>query len=413
MIETAKTTAATAAAVSLPVQDEEARFLMPAYAQTAIEPVSGRGVMLQTADGRELIDFYGGHAVALLGYAHPRLLAALSRQAETLFFQSNVVPLAIRARAAERLVGFGPQGLGHAFLVNSGAEANENALRLAVRQTGRDRVIALRGAFHGRTAAAAAVSDGAAESWYGFPRTPFEVTFVARGDVEALERALAPGGGGGASGACGECTAAAVILEPVQGMAGGVALGGDYLAAARELTRRAGAMLIFDEVQCGMGRTGQPFAAQTWNVTPDLLTTAKGLAGGFPAGALLVTPEIAARVRRGDLGSTFGGGPMACALIEAVIDAIEEDGLLENVRTQSRRIFETCKVGPVESIQGAGFLLGLRTTRPAREVQAELLARGILTGTSADPRVVRLLPPLVLAAEHVAALAAALAEIEP
>jgi acetylornithine/N-succinyldiaminopimelate aminotransferase len=409
MIETAKA----AATASLPVQDEEARFLMPAYAQTAIEPVSGRGVMLRTADGRELIDFYGGHAVALLGYAHPRLLAALSRQAETLFFQSNVVPLAIRARAARRLVGFGPAGLGHAFLVNSGAEANENALRLAVRQTGRERVIALRGSFHGRTAAAAAVSDGAAESWYGFPRTPFEVTFVPRGDVAALERALAPGGGGGASGACGECTAAAVILEPVQGMAGAVALGGDYLAAARELTRRAGALLIFDEVQCGMGRSGQPFAAQTWNVVPDLLTTAKGLAGGFPAGALLVTPEIAARVRRGDLGSTFGGGPMACALIETVIDAIEEEGLLENVRTQSRRIVETCRVGPVESIQGAGFLLGLRTTRPAREVQAELLARGILTGTSADPRVVRLLPPLVLGAEHVAALAAALAEIQP
>jgi acetylornithine/succinyldiaminopimelate/putrescine aminotransferase len=402
MIETARTTAAAA------------RFLMPVYAQTAIEPVSGRGVMLRTADGRELIDFYGGHAVALLGYAHPRLLAALAHQAETLFFQSNVVPLAIRARAAQRLVGFGPEGLGHAFLVNSGAEANENALRLALRQTGRDRVIALRGSFHGRTAAAAAVSDGAAESWYGFPRMPFEVTFVPRGDLAALERALAPGGGGGgASGACGECTAAAVILEPVQGMAGGVALGGDYLAGARELTRRAGAMLIFDEVQCGMGRTGQPFAAQTWNVLPDLLTTAKGLAGGFPAGALLVTPEIAARVRRGDLGSTFGGGPMACALIETVIDAIEDEGLLENVRTQSRRIFETCRVGPVESIQGAGFLLGLRTTRPAREVQAELLARGILAGTSADPRVVRLLPPLVLGGEHVAALAAALAEIEP
>jgi acetylornithine/succinyldiaminopimelate/putrescine aminotransferase len=409
MIETAPTMPTT----SLPVQDAEARFLMPVYAQTAIEPVSGDGVMLRTADGRELIDFYGGHAVALLGYRHPRLLAALSQQAERLFFQSNVVPLSIRARAAERLVGFGPPALGHAFLVNSGAEANENALRLALRQTGRSRVIALRGSFHGRTAAAAAVSDGAAETWYGFPRTPFEVTFVPRGDIAALERALAPGGGGGASGACGDCTVAAVILEPVQGMAGGVALGGDYLTAARQLTERAGAMLIFDEVQCGMGRTGQPFAAQTWNVVPDMLTTAKGLAGGFPAGALLVKPEIAARVRRGDLGSTFGGGPMACALIETVIDIIEDEGLLANVRRQSQRIFDSCRVGPVESIQGAGFLLGLRTRRPAREVVAALLAKGILTGPSADPQVVRLLPPLVLAAEHVDALAAALAEIAP
>jgi acetylornithine/N-succinyldiaminopimelate aminotransferase len=383
---------------------EEARFLLPVYAQTAIEPVSGSGVMLRTRDGRELIDFYGGHAVALLGYAHPRLLAALSRQAEELFFQSNVVPLAVRARAARRLVEFGPAGLAYAFLVNSGAEANENALRLALRHTGRRHVVALAGAFHGRTAAAAAVSHGsgnAAVAWYGFPRAPFDVTFVQRGDLEALAAALAA------------APAAALILEPVQGMAGAVALGGDYLAAARELTRKAGALLIFDEVQCGMGRTGQPFAAQTWGVTPDLLTTAKGLAGGFPAGAVLVAPEIAAGLRRGDLGSTFGGGPMACALIETVIAVIEEDGLLARVRALSRRIRETCRVGPVEDIQGEGYLLGLRTTRPAAEVQRELLARGILTGTSADPRVLRLLPPLVLAEEHVAALAAALGEIGP
>ncbi|HXO29065.1 MAG TPA: aminotransferase class III-fold pyridoxal phosphate-dependent enzyme, partial [Thermoanaerobaculia bacterium] len=140
---------------------DEARFLLPAYVQTAIEPVAGRGVMLRTRDGRELLDFYGGHAVALLGYAHPRLLAALARQAEELFFQSNVVPLAVRARAARRLVEFGPAGLSHAFLVNSGAEANENALRLALRRTGRGHVVALTGAFHGRTAAAAAVTHGA------------------------------------------------------------------------------------------------------------------------------------------------------------------------------------------------------------------------------------------------------------
>ncbi len=383
---------------------EEARWLLPVYAQAAIEPVAGRGVVLRTRDGRELLDFYGGHAVAALGYAHPRLLAALSRQAAELFFQSNVVPLAVRARAARRLVELGPAGLSHAFLVNSGAEANENALRLALRHTGRAHVVALHGSFHGRTAAAAAVTHGTGNSaagWYGFPRPPFDVTFVPRGDLAGLEAALAA------------APAAALILEPVQGMAGAVALGGEYLAAARELTRRAGALLIFDEVQCGMGRTGQPFAAQTWDVTPDLLTTGKGLAGGFPAGAVLAAPAIAAAVRRGDLGTTFGGGPMACALIEEVIAVIEEEGLLANVRALSRRIRETCRVGPVTEIQGEGFLLGLRTSRPAVEIQGELLARDILTGTSADPRVVRLLPPLVLEDEHVAALAAALQEIRP
>ena len=393
--------------MDLPAAREEARWLLPVYAQAAIEPVAGSGVMLRTRDGRELLDLYGGHAVAALGYAHPRLLAALSRQAAELFFQSNIVPLAVRARAASRLVGFGPAGLSQAFLVNSGAEANENALRLALRHTGRAHVVALAGGFHGRTAAAAAVTHGsnspgkAAPGWYGFPRTPFDVTFVPRGDLAALGAALAA------------APTAALILEPVQGMAGAVALGGEYLAAARELTRGAGALLIFDEVQCGMGRTGQPFAAQTWGVTPDLLTTAKGLAGGFPAGAVLAAPEIAAGVRRGDLGTTFGGGPMACALIEEVIATIEEEGLLANVRSLSQRIRETCRVGPVAAIQGEGLLLGLRTTRPASEVQGELLARNILTGTSADPFVVRLLPPLVLAAAHVEALAAALQELRP
>jgi acetylornithine/succinyldiaminopimelate/putrescine aminotransferase len=380
---------------------DESRWLLPVYAQYPIEPVSGHGVFLRTRDGRELIDFYGGHAVALLGYSHPRLVETLTLQAETLFFQSNVVPLAIRAHAAQRLIGFGPAGLTHCFLVNSGAEANENALKLAIRRTGRDHVIAVEGSFHGRTAAAAAVSWGAAASWYGYHHTPFGVTFVPRGDVDALERALTAQ------------PTAALILEPVQGMAGGVALGGHYLEEARRLSMKHGALLIFDEVQCGMGRTGAPFAAQFWNVTPDLLTTAKGIAGGFPAGAVLVSDEVGAGLKHGDLGSTFGGGPLACALIDAVITAIEEEDLLPRVRTLSRLIREQCQVGPVTAVQGEGYLLGLRTTRPAKEIQKSLLERGILAGTASDPRILRLLPPLVLEAEHVHTLARALSEIEP
>ncbi|HWM94604.1 MAG TPA: aminotransferase class III-fold pyridoxal phosphate-dependent enzyme [Thermoanaerobaculia bacterium] len=375
---------------------EERRWLLPVYPHYAIEPVRGDGALLYTRDGRELIDFYGGHAVALLGYGHPRVLAALSRQAGTLFFQSNVVPLEIRARAARRLVEWGPTGLSRAFLVNSGAEANENALRLAFRHTGRDRVVAVEGAFHGRTAASAAITWGSAR-WYGFPRAPFDVTWVKRGDLDALKTALDG--------------AATLIVEPVQGQAGAYELGGPWLEAARELTRASGAVLIFDEVQCGMGRSGQPFAAQEYGVTPDLLTTAKGLAGGFPAGALLASDELSAGLREGDLGTTFGGGPLACALIEAVIGAVEEEGLLRRARELSGRILATCVTGPVTMIQGKGLLLGLRTTRPAKEIQAELIDRGILTGTSGDPHIVRLLPPLVLQDAHVDALAAALAEI--
>jgi len=259
--------------------------------------------------------------------------------------------------------------------------------------------VALEGAFHGRTAAAAAVSHNSGK-WYGFPRAPFDVTFVPRGDLSGLEEALGP-------------DAAALILEPIQGLAGAVDLGPDYLAAARELTRAVGALLIFDEVQCGMGRTGHPFAAQAYGVTPDLLTTAKGLAGGFPAGAVLASDAAAAGLGAGDLGSTFGGGPLACALIEAVIETIESEGLLARVRALSQRIRETCRVGPVRSIQGDGFLLGLRTSRPAREIVDELLEKGILAGTSGDPGVVRLLPPLILEESHVETLAQALSEIRP
>jgi len=377
---------------------EERRWLLPVYPHSPMEPVRGSGVMLSTRDGREVIDFYGGHAVALLGYGHPRLLAVLREQAETLFFQSNVVPLEVRARAGRRLVGFGPEGLTRAFLVNTGAEANENALRLACRKTGRTRVVAVEGAFHGRTAAAGALTWGSAR-WYGFPRAPFDVTFVPRGDLEALERELGRG------------DVAALIAEPIQGQAGAYPLGREWLATAREMTRRAGALLIFDEVQCGLGRSGDPFAAQTYGVTPDLLTMAKGLAGGFPAGAVLVSDEIVRMLSDGDLGTTFGGGPIACALIEAVIDVIEEEDLLANVRRLSARIRESCVVGPVVDIQGEGFLIGLRTRRPAREVHLEILEKGIFTGTSADPHIVRLLPPLVLREEHVDTLAAVLAEI--
>jgi acetylornithine/succinyldiaminopimelate/putrescine aminotransferase len=377
---------------------EERRWMLPVYPHSDIEPVSGEGALLRTRDGRTLIDFYGGHAVALLGYGHPRLVAALAEQASTLFFQSNVVPLEVRARAARSLVEWGPEGLTRAFLVNSGAEANENALRLAFRRNGRRRVVAVEGAFHGRTAAAAAVTWGSSR-WYGFPQAPFEVTFVPRGDLAALEEALSG--------------AAALIVEPVQGQAGAYEMGGPWLAAARELTRAAGAVLIFDEVQCGIGRSGQPFAAQAYGVTPDLLTMAKGLAGGFPAGAVLVSDELAEGLKEGDLGTTFGGGPLASALISTVIRIIEDEGLLQRVRDLSERIRATCVTGPVTAIQGLGFLIGLRTTRPAKEIQTELIGHGILTGTSGDPHIVRLLPPLVLEASHVAALASALAEIRP
>ena len=365
------------------------------YSLLPFTPVRGRGVYLEDAAGRRILDLYGGHAVAALGYGHPELTAAIARQTQELLFQTNALPLAIRDAAADKLAAFAPEGLGRVFFVNSGAEANENALRLALRATGRKKIVAMEQGFHGRTAAAAAVTWGAAQSWYGFPRLPMDVTFVPRNDVAALEAAV-------------DADTAAVIIEPVQGLAGAFDFAPEFLHAARRVCDRQGSFLILDEVQTGMGRLGAPFGAQLYRVRPDLLTVAKGLGGGFPCGALLMSREIAADLRPGTLGTTFGGGPVACAAMACVIDVLRRDDLCANVREVAEEISATCVVGPVMGTQGQGFLLGLRTQPKAAAVRDALLARDILTGTSADPHVLRLLPALILEKTHVRRLAEAL-----
>ncbi len=368
------------------------------YPMLPFTPVRGTGVYLENAAGRRILDLYGGHAVAALGYGHRDLSETLARASRELVFQTNALPLKIRDEAAEKLAAFGPPGLGRVFFVNSGAEANENALRLALKVTGRTKVVAMEHSFHGRTAAAGAVTYGAAKSWYGFPRTPFDVAFVPRNDAAALAAAV-------------DSSTAAVIIEPVQGLAGAFDFAPEFLQAIRAACDRAGALLIIDEVQTGMGRLGAPFGAQLYGVRPDLLTVAKGLGGGFPCGAVLMPHSIAADLKPGALGTTFGGGPVACAAIKTVIEVINRDNLLANVRDVSAAIRATCCVGPVESIQGRGFLLGLKTRTKAAAVRDALLARDILVGTSADPHMLRLLPPLILSTEHVQRLAQALEEL--
>ncbi len=371
--------------------------LLDVFEPATMESARGEGVHVIDREGRRYLDFYGGHAVALLGYGHPRLVAALDAQARRLFFQSNAVAVDVRRRAAEALLRFAGGPWSRVFFVNSGAEANENALRVAFLKTRRSRVVAVEGAFHGRTAAAAALTHGS-ERWYAFPSRPFTTTHVPFDDAAALEAAM-------------ENDVAAVIVEPVQGIAGARPLSRTFLAAARDLATRSGAVLIFDEVQCGMGRSGYPFAFRAFDVVPDILTTAKGLAGGFPVGAVLLPESLAAAVRRGDLGTTFGGGPLAMALVETVVQVIGEEGILPRVRALSSRLMGAAGLGPVEAVQGLGFLLGLRVTRPARDVLRDLQERGILAGGSHDPRVVRLLPPLVLEDAHVTQFLDVLREI--
>jgi acetylornithine/succinyldiaminopimelate/putrescine aminotransferase len=372
--------------------------LAQVFAQYPIEVAHGEGVWLHARDGRKILDFYGGHAVAGLGYAHPRWLAALERQSRQMAFQTNALPMLIRERAAARLAKFAGLGLDTVFWINSGAEANENALKLAFKITGRSKVVALEQGWHGRTAAAGAVTWGALEKWYGFPRRPFDVSFAPRNEPSAVAQFV-------------DRDTAAVIVEPVQGVGGAYDVGKPMLQALRERCDAVGALLIFDEVQCGMGRTGAPFGANYYGVTPDMITAAKALGNGFPVSALMISPRIAAELKYDDMGTTFGGGPMACAVAEAVIDTIESESLLANVRTVSTYIRSSCVIGPVTGTQGAGFLLGLKTSRPAREVQAALLERNILTGTSGDPHILRLLPAYILNEGHVDQLRDALSKI--
>jgi acetylornithine/succinyldiaminopimelate/putrescine aminotransferase len=380
------------------IREAARSHLAQVFAQYPIEVAHGEGVWLHARDGRKILDFYGGHAVAGLGHGHPRWLAALDRQARQMAFQTNAVPLAVRERAAARLAKFVGLGLDTVFWINSGAEANENALKLAFKMTGRTKAVALEQGWHGRTAAAGAVTWGALGKWYGFPRLPFDVSFVPRDAPAAVDAFV-------------DSDTAAVIVEPVQGVGGAYDVGRPMLQALRRRCDDVGALLIFDEVQCGMGRTGAPFAANYHGVTPDLLTSAKALGNGFPVSALLMSRRVATHVKLDDMGTTFGGGPMACAVAEAVIDTIESESLLANVRQVSTYMRSTCVVGPVTGTQGAGFLLGLKTSRPAKDVQAALMAKNILTGTSGDPHILRLLPAYIMNEGHVDQLCDALSTI--
>lgn len=377
----------------------EALTTVPVYGQLPFVPERASGCDIITSDGRHILDLYGGHAVAALGYGHTRLVEAVSRQTAELLFQSNAVALEVRAHAAELLIDASPHELSRVFFVNSGAEANENALRMACVVTNRKKVLAITQGFHGRTAAAGAVTWNS-DKWYGFPRKPFDVDFIPRDDIDAAKEMITQ-------------DVAAVIVEPIQGVAGAYDLSHDFLKALRTYTQRSGALLIADEVQSGIGRSGRFFAVEAHDIAPDILTSAKALGGGIPCGAILCSEDIASHFGPGDLGSTFGGGPVAAAAIAAVIETIRDDGLLQNVREREAQIRKQCVIGPVKKIQGMGLLLGLVCDRPAAQVQSALLEHDILTGTSGDPEVLRILAPLVLEAHHVDHLAEALAAVAP
>ena len=371
--------------------------LLPVYAQMPVVPVSGHGSWLTDGDGNEWLDAYGGHAVSSTGHSHPDVVRAICEQAGKLLFYSAAVYLDVRERLAEALVARCPKPLDRVFLCNSGAEANENALHLARRATGRRGIVSVEGGWHGRTVAALACTDGAKyAAWAegaGMPlsrKAPFD-------DVAALERIM-------------DDTVAALIVEPVQGMSGARDVSPEFLRAARAACDRHGAALVFDEIQCGVCRCGTFTAAELYGVTPDALTLAKGLASGLPAAAVIAAPSLTDKVQLGDLGTTFGGGPVTCAAALATLDVIDREDLMGNATRTGEHIAEGARRLGVRRVSGRGLLLGLHLDRPAADVQRALFRRRILTGASGDPAVLRLLPPLTFTTREADLLLAGLEE---
>lgn len=371
--------------------------------------VRGEGSYVWDADGRRYLDLLGGIAVNCLGHAHPTLTAAISAQLGTLGHVSNFFGSPTQIAFAERLLQLAqaPEG-SRVFLTNSGTEANEAAFKLA-RRTGRPRILALEGAFHGRSMGALALTAKAAY------REPFEplpggVEFLPFGDTEALEAAFADGAG---------AQVAALVIEPIQGEVGVRALPPGYLALARRLTAEHGALLILDEVQCGMGRTGLWFAHQHphvgGGVVPDAVTVAKGLGGGFPVGAILAFgPHVAGLLGRGQHGSTFGGNPVASAAGLATIGVIERDGLLERVTTLGARLraaIADLHHPLVAEVRGEGLLIAVELTGPvASEVAATALEAGFIVNPC-TPTTLRLAPPYILTDEQADSFVAFLAAL--
>lgn len=378
--------------------DPKESALLATYAAWPFALVRAHGDRLWDADGNEYVDLYGGHCVCATGHSHPDVVAAVRAQAETFFFYSAAAEIPVREEAARKLVDFAPDGVERVFFCNSGAEANENALKAAVFATGRKRFVAFDGAFHGRTLLALAVTG---EEKY---RAPFDgmlasVTHLPFADAEALE-------------AVDLSDVAAVIVEPIQSMAGVRTAPQAWFRRLRARCDAAGALLVFDEVQTAMGRLGAPFAADHYDVLPDVITTAKGVASGFPMGATLFTGPVAAALGPGDLGSTFGGGPLACAALAATVDVIRRDRLADRATRLGDHIAREAVRGPVTGVRGAGLLLGLVVPGRAGPLKKFLLERRILVGGSGDPDVLRLMPPLTIEERSVDALMDALRAFE-
>ncbi len=373
------------------MKEIENRYQATTYAKLPISIEKGRGCYVYDDAGNSYLDFYGGHCVASTGHCHPRIVKAIQEQAAMLLFYSNATYNSTRAKAAEKIISMTGSSYYQVFLVNSGAEANENAMKLARAVTGRTEVISSYNAFHGRTYGA--LSATGIGKYKDYLNTPVpDHTIIAIEDIPAAVSRKT----------------AAVIVEPIQSMGGVRVVPPDLLEQIRRACTEYGAILIFDEIQTGIGRTGTFLYSQQLNFVPDLTTFAKGVASGIPAGGVLITEKIAESIRLGDLGSTFGGGPVPSAAILATLEVLEQEDLSGNAVEMGEYLCRgieaivTGKPGsPVKGISGKGLLLGVKFEDiTARDVQSHLIKDAILAGTSHDPQVLRLMPPLTLSRQE-------------
>jgi acetylornithine aminotransferase/acetylornithine/N-succinyldiaminopimelate aminotransferase len=378
--------------------DLENALEIPTYSKMPMALVRGEGSYVWDESGNRYLDFYGGHCVALLGHCPPRVVKAVQEQAEKLLFYSNVAHSPVRAEAAQKLTALAPDGEDWSvFFANSGSEANETALKLARTSTGRSRVVAMQEGFHGRTIGSLATTY---KSSYREPYLDIlpDTTFVPLGDASAVAEELSAG------------DVAAVILEPIQSIAGMRMADLGFVQELRALCDAHDTCLIFDEVQTGVGRTGTFSMSDHFGVRPDLISLAKSLGAGVPVSAVLVADAVAQTVEPGDQGSTFGGGMLAMAAVSAALDTLVDDDLMERATEIHTQIQE--QVGPHGAeVRGKGCLIGLRLDRPAAPVKSALLEQGVLVGTSADPHVLRIMPPLTSTDEDVALFAETFATV--
>jgi predicted acetylornithine/succinylornithine family transaminase len=365
------------------VEARENAFLVKTYARTPFHPRDGKGARLYDADGRAYWDLLGGIAVNVLGHKHPRLVKTLRSAGDELLHVSNLYYHPAQGILGEQLVR--ASGLLRAFFCNSGTEANEAALKFARLATKKTKLVALEESFHGRTLGSLSLTGHEAY------REPFEplvpgVSFVAPNDIEALNAAV-------------DGETAAIFLEPVMGEGGIIPLTDEYMIAARKIADRAGALLVLDEIQCGLGRTGSLFAFQKSGIVPDIVTLAKPLGGGLPLGAVLTGEALEGCVKPGHHGTTFGGNPVACRLGAVVLD--ETIKLLPKINElgtwfQSELARVTTGIVPaVVDIRGSGLMWGIELDRPASPVARELLGHGFVVGTARE-KVLRLLPPYIV-----------------